>query len=96
MQTDHAPPPTFVMQEAGQEPPPEPAPAADVEAAVAAATAAVQRPAAGEVTDGDVMSALLERGSVTQEQLVQALALHSMAAAQAVSKAGAGESAGIN
>jgi hypothetical protein len=82
------------LQEAGEEPPPEPEPVVDVEVAVAAATAAVAKPAAGEVTDGDVLSALLERGSLTREQLVQALALDSLARTGEVADAAAGADIG--
>ena len=49
--------------------------AAAAGAAAATAIAAVARPTASEVTDGDVLSALLERDAVSREQLVQALAL---------------------
>lgn len=38
--------------------------------------AAVQKPAAGEVTDGDVLSALLEQGVVTKDAIVHGLAVH--------------------
>ena len=55
---------------------------------MAAATAAVARPTASEVTDGDVLSALLERDAVSREQLVQALALCTL---KSTAAAGAGE-----
>ncbi len=44
--------------------------------------AAVVRPTVTDITDGDVLSALLERGSVSREALVQALALFSLQQAQ--------------
>lgn len=47
-----------------------------------AAVSAVVRPTVTDVTDGDVLSALLERGSVSREALVQALALFSLEQAQ--------------
>jgi hypothetical protein len=47
----------------------------DVDAAVAAAMEAVAKPELREVTDGDVLGALIEKGALTREALVQALAL---------------------
>jgi radial spoke head protein 3 len=66
---------------AAAEPPPEPTldePAVDVEAEVAAAVAAIAKPEPKPVTDGDVLSALMDRGAVTRDALVQALAIHAL------------------
>ncbi|KAF6259091.1 radial spoke protein 3-domain-containing protein [Scenedesmus sp. NREL 46B-D3] len=60
----------------GEEPPASKQPQVDVEAEVEAAMAAVQRSTAAEVTDGDVLSALLEQGVVTKEAIVHGLAVH--------------------
>jgi hypothetical protein len=38
--------------------------------------AAVQKPPAAEVTDGDVVSALIDKGVLSKESIVQGLALH--------------------
>ena len=38
--------------------------------------AAVEKPTASEVTDGDVLSALMEHGVVTKEAIVHGLAVH--------------------
>ena len=71
------------MQEAGEEPPSAAESAAeDIEAAVAAAVAAVPKPDAAEVTDGDVLSALMEQGVVTKDAIVQGLALHALQQAE--------------
>jgi hypothetical protein len=71
----------IVLQEAGEEPPEAVTAAAeDIEAAVTAAVAAVPKPPAAEVTDGDVLSALMEQGVVTKDAIVQALALHALEA----------------
>jgi hypothetical protein len=81
----------MLLQEAGEDAPPEPEPAADVEAAVTAAVAALVRPTVTDVTDGDVLSALLERGSVSRESLVQALALFSLQQAQSSGSSSEGQ-----
>ncbi len=62
--------------------------AADVEAEVAAAMDAVARPAPRNVTDADVLGALVEKGVVTAEALVRALAV---ALAEAEAEAGGGD-----
>jgi hypothetical protein len=64
------------MQANGEDPPAAEEPQIDVEAQVEAAMAAVQHPTAAEVTDGDVLSALLEQGVVTKEAIVHGLAVH--------------------
>ena len=48
----------------------------DVEAEAQAAAAAVQRMPPSDVTDGDVLGALMEQGVVTKDAIVRALALH--------------------
>lgn len=65
-----------VLQANGDEPAAYEEPQLDVESQVEGAMAAVQRPVASEVTDGDVLSALLEQGVVTKEAIVHGLALH--------------------
>jgi hypothetical protein len=45
-----------------------------VEAEVAAAAAAVAKPEPSEVTDADVLSALMEQGVVSKDAIVQGLA----------------------
>lgn len=65
----------------GEEPPQPVEPQIDVEAEVEAAMAAVKQPTASDVTDADVLSALLEQELVTRSAIVQALALHMAAAA---------------
>lgn len=64
------------VQEAGQEPPaaPEGPSPEQVEAEVAAAAAAVAKPEPAEVTDADVLSALMEQGVVSKDAIVQGLA----------------------
>lgn len=60
---------------------PEPAldePLVDVEAEVAAATDAVIKPEPAPVTDGAVLSALLDKGVVTKDAIVQSLAIHAL------------------
>lgn len=63
---------------------------ADVEAEVAAAMEGVAKPQPREVTDGDVLSALMEKGAVTKEALIRALAVASLGEQGA---AGAGDDA---
>lgn len=60
----------------------------DVEAAVEAAMAAVVAPAAGSVTDGDVLGMLLEMEAVSKAAIVQALALHMAASNSSSSEEG--------
>lgn len=64
------------LQANGEEPPPFEEPQLDIEGQVEAAMAAVQKPAPSEVTDGDVLSALMEQGVVTKETIVHGLAVH--------------------
>lgn len=47
----------------------------DIEAEVAAAMDAITKPEPREVTDGDVLSALIEKGVLTKQALAQALAV---------------------
>jgi hypothetical protein len=68
------------LQANGEESPAIEEPHIDVEAQVEAAMAAVQRPTAAEVTDGDVLSALLEQGVVTKDAIVHGLAVHMLGA----------------
>lgn len=60
------------------EEPPEPAAesAVDIEAEVEAAMAAVKQASATEVTDADVLSALLEQEVISRHAIVEGLALH--------------------
>jgi hypothetical protein len=67
---------TVCMQANGEEPPASEEPQIDVETQLEAAMAAVQHPTAAEVTDGDVLSALLEQGVVSKEVIVHGLAVH--------------------
>ncbi|KAI8463082.1 MAG: radial spoke protein 3-domain-containing protein [Monoraphidium minutum] len=62
-----------------------------VEAEVAAAMDAVAKPEPREVTDGDVLSALIEKGAITREALVQALAVAALEAEVASGDGGGGE-----
>lgn len=64
------------MQADGEEPPPYEEPQTDIESQVEAAVAAVQKATASEVTDGDVLSALMEHGVVTKDAIVHGLAVH--------------------
>lgn len=62
----------------GEEPPEYVEPAIDIEAEVEAAMGAVAQPPTGDVTDADVLSALLEQEAVSKAAIVQGLALHYM------------------
>ncbi|KIZ07515.1 Flagellar radial spoke protein 3 [Monoraphidium neglectum] len=53
---------------------------ADVEAEVAAAMEAVAKPEPMKVTDADVLNALIEKGVITKEALIQALAVAALSA----------------
>uniref|UniRef100_A0A7S0RTI5 Radial spoke protein 3 n=1 Tax=Chlamydomonas leiostraca TaxID=1034604 RepID=A0A7S0RTI5_9CHLO len=73
--------------EAGEEAPAEPAEPeevkldeemVDVEAEVAKAVEAVVKPEPKEVTDGDVLSAMLDKAVITKDAIVQALAIHAL------------------
>ncbi len=67
-----------ISQANGEEPSAAPEPEVDVEAAVAEAVAAVPKPEPSEVTDGDVLSALMDKGEVVKDDIVQALALDAL------------------
>mmetsp|Transcript_19841 Transcript_19841/g.34202 ORF Transcript_19841/g.34202 Transcript_19841/m.34202 type:complete len:529 (+) Transcript_19841:243-1829(+) len=54
-------------------------PMVDVEAEVAKAVEAVPRPEPKPVTDGDVLSAMLDKGVVAKDAIVQSLAIHMLA-----------------
>lgn len=71
------------MQAAGEEVPEAAAAQIDIEAEVEAAVAAVKPPESIEVTDADVLSALIEQEAVSKAAIVQALAMHLAAAAAA-------------
>eukprot|EP00798_Chlamydomonas_sp_ICE-L_P019019 gene19019-25611_t len=66
----------------GEEPPavelPDGEQLVDVEALVAAAIEAVALPPPKEVTDGDVLSALIEKGTISKDDIVQKMAVNSM------------------
>ncbi len=66
----------FLPQANGEEAPAYVEPQIDIEGQVEAAMAAVVKPTATEVTDGDVLSALLEQGVVTKDAIVHGLAVH--------------------
>lgn len=55
----------------------------DIEAEVEAAMAAVKQAIASEVTDADVLSALLEQEVISKHAIVEGLALHMLAQQQA-------------
>lgn len=57
-------------------------PQVDIEAEVEAAMAAVKQAPASEVTDADVLSALLEQEVVSKHAIVEGLALHMLAQQQ--------------
>lgn len=60
----------------GEEAPAAPEAATEAaEAAVQAASDAVSKPAVEEVTDGDILSALIEKGTLSKDAIIQALAL---------------------
>lgn len=71
----------LAVQANGEEPPESSEPQIDVEAEVEAAMAAVKQSAVSEVTDADVLSALLEQEVVSKSSIVHALALHRLEAA---------------
>lgn len=72
--------------ESGEEPPAEAPPVelpggevmVDVEALVTAAVEAVVRPPNKEITDGDMLSALIDKAVITRDTIVQALAVHAL------------------
>ena len=64
------------LQANGEEPPETAEPQIDIEAEVEAAMAAVKPATASEVTDADVLSALLEQEVVSKQAIVEGLALH--------------------
>lgn len=59
-------------------------PQVEIEAEVEAAMAAVKQATASEVTDADVLSALLEQEVVSKSAIVEGLALHMLAQPQQV------------
>lgn len=61
-----------------QPPPTLDEPMIDVEAEVEKAVDAVVKPEPKEVTDGDVLSAMLDKGVCTKEGLIQSLAIHAL------------------
>lgn len=71
-------------EEAGEEEPAElpevtlDEPMVDVEAEVEKAVEAVVKPEPKEITDGDVLSAMLDKGVITKDGIVQAMAIHSL------------------
>ena len=69
------------LQANGEEPPESSEPQIDIEAEVEAAMAAVKQAAVSEVTDADVLSALLEQEVVSKASIIQGLALHMLEAA---------------
>lgn len=66
----------MLLQANGEDPPESVEPQIDVEAEVEAAMAAVKQAAKTDVTDTDVLSALLEQEVVSKPAIVQALAVH--------------------
>lgn len=68
--------PALLHQANGEEAPAYQDPDIDVEAEVATAMDAVPKPKPAEATDGDILSALLDKGVVTKDAIVHALALH--------------------
>lgn len=60
----------------GEEPPEHVEPQIDIEAEVEAAMAAVKHKTAADITDADVLSALLEQELVSKQAIVEGLALH--------------------
>jgi hypothetical protein len=67
------------LQANGEEPPEATEPQIDIEAEVEAAMAAVKQSTASEVTDADVLSALLEQEVVSKHAIIEGLALHMLA-----------------
>lgn len=53
-------------------------PAVDVEAEVAKAVEAVERPTPKEISDGDLLSAMIDKAVVTKDAIIQALAIHAL------------------
>jgi hypothetical protein len=70
------------VQANGEEPPEQAEPQVDIEAEVEAAMAAVKQSTASEVTDADVLSALLEQEVVSKHAIIEGLALHMLAQEQ--------------
>lgn len=64
------------LQANGEEPPEAAEPQIDFEAEVEAAMAAVKQGTASDVTDADMLSALLEQEVVSKHAIVEGLALH--------------------
>jgi len=64
------------LQANGEEPPEHVEPQIDIEAEVEAAMAAVKHKTAADITDADVLSALLEQELVSKQAIVEGLALH--------------------
>ncbi|KAG2443140.1 hypothetical protein HYH02_009551 [Chlamydomonas schloesseri] len=71
-------------EERGEEPPTEPPSlpegmeAVDVEAEVAKAVEAVAKPPVKEVTDIDILSYMMDKGAITKDAIIQALAVHAL------------------
>lgn len=68
------------LQANGEEPLEASEPQVDIEAEVEAAMAAVKQSTVSEVTDADVLSALLEQEVVSKQAIVHGLALHMLEA----------------
>ncbi|GFR49941.1 hypothetical protein Agub_g12046 [Astrephomene gubernaculifera] len=68
--------------ERGEDPPEEPPvldePLVDVEAVVTAAMDAVAKPPVREVADIDILSYMLDKGTITKDSIIQALAVHAL------------------
>lgn len=73
----------WCLQANGEEPPEASEPQIDIEAEVEAAMAAVKQGTASEVTDADVLSALLEQEVVSKQAIVEGLALYILAQQEA-------------
>lgn len=71
-------------EERGEEPPAEPpslpdgVEPVDVEAEVAKAVEAVPKPPVKEVTDIDILSYMMDKGAITKDAIIQALAVHAL------------------
>ncbi len=69
-------------EERGEEPPAEPPtldePLVDVEAEVAKAVEAVEKPPLREIADIDVLSYMLDKGTVSKDAIIQSLAVHAL------------------